>query len=292
MRIVHFSDPHLYRPPASPAALRDKRALGVLNMALRRRHSFDPALLAAAVRRIPLLAPDVVVCTGDLTCVGSPEEFQAAVEALAPLAQNDGWRFIFTPGNHDAYVRDTACRKALEEAVIVLNRSEDACRNGYWELRAGPVRIMVVNEANPTAFWLSTGRLSDETVKAVQDWTSAPRRPGEKRILVGHFPVRDARGRRLPFNRRLHGDTVLASAVDAGGVDAVLCGHIHTPFIRIEENGVREVCAGSVTAAGVVSVLDYVPEDDKFRHFWVGLRRDGRVPAPAGTGFATAGILE
>ena len=116
MRIVHFSDIHIGCWPRSPKAFLDKRILGALNHALRRRQRFRADRLERALIRVRRLSPDWIFCTGDITTIGTPEEFAAACEALKPFIDTVGGRFVYIPGNHDAYVRDAACRAALAEA--------------------------------------------------------------------------------------------------------------------------------------------------------------------------------
>ena len=47
-------------------------------------------------------------------------------------------------------------------------------------------------------------------------------------------------------------------------VDLALCGHVHKPYCRVDDSGRGENCAGSVTRNGVLSVIEYLPETDRF----------------------------
>lgn len=272
MRIVHFSDIHVGSLTRDLSAVADKRALGLLNYFLRRRRTFDYELLPRAIQRIHGLSPDVVLCTGDLTSVGSPEEFELARRRLRPLVEAGNWMFIYVPGNHDAYVRSSSCTTALRQTFLSLNHERWAIGELPTLLQIRDVAIMLLDEARPTAPWLSTGGLSQNAEKTLEDWFNTPRSAGEKRILAGHFPALDSRGIRLSARRRLDQDILLAKALRGGQLDGALCGHIHQPFCREEDSGALEVCAGSLTASGILNVLDIVPGTDRFKQFWVDVR--------------------
>jgi len=68
-------DLHFWFLPETWRALLDKRVFGSLNHLLRRRQHFREGRLERAAARISSLAPDWIVCTGDLTTTGAPAEF-------------------------------------------------------------------------------------------------------------------------------------------------------------------------------------------------------------------------
>ncbi len=276
MRIVHFSDIHVGCGTRDFSALRDKRVFGLLNYLLRRRRQFDLTLIDAALQKCRMLQPEVVICTGDITSTGSPEEFTVARERLSPFYAEDApWVFLYVPGNHDAYVRRPACRQALATTSEILLSGRWQAGEGAYEFIYKNVHFLLVNEAVPTPVWLSTGRLSAGDLERLRCWGNAPRAAGEKRILVGHFPLRDARGRRLGARRRLVNDIQVHALFAGGGFDVALCGHEHTPFVRWESDGRFEACAGSLTAAACLNLVEYVPERQRFFQSWVSLRPKG-----------------
>jgi len=274
MRLVHFSDVHVGGLTADLTACLDKRLAGLLNFMVRRRGRLHPDYVARALHRIRSLAPDLVVITGDLTTIGSPEEFAAVLELLAPLL-NSRQELLYLPGNHDLYVPRRPCRAALEDAFHRLNR-------GRWRLEEMPVRfplgpltLLAANECRPTTPWQSCGYLTPAAAGQLLAWLDAPRHDGEKRLLIGHFPLRDGTGRRLGWRRRLHGADPLAAALGDGRLDVALCGHIHTPFRRDEANGAMELCAGALTWHGLLNVVDYSPASGRFSQHWESVADDG-----------------
>ena len=292
MRIVHFSDIHIGCWTRDPSALIDKRLLGQLNYFLHRRPTFRYELIERAAYRIRSLAPDWVVCTGDITSVGSPEEFDRALQLLSVLVESAPHTFLFVPGNHDAYARDPACRAKLEEAFARLNGQARELEGTLQEVKAGRLRFLLVNEAAPTSWVLSSGGMSVASRNALASRLDAPRLEGEKRVLVGHFPLRDALGRPLPRRRRLGDADWLFERFEDSQFDVALCGHVHTPFVRWESAGCVEICAGSLTAHGIFSVLDYSPMTGRFSQFWEDVSRRDPIPVDVPRELVPAGAVE
>ncbi|MBT7167118.1 MAG: metallophosphoesterase [Victivallales bacterium] len=280
VRIAHFSDLHLWRSPGTWRALLDKRALGCANHLLRRRRHVQISRLERAAARMAALAPDWVVCTGDLTTTGSPAEFEAACEAVKPLMATALRGSIYVPGNHDAYVRDVTCRRALAEACAALNG--DRGTDGFpQEVTDRGLRMLLLDEAGPSAPWQSSGRLKPDTMHWLGEKLGAPRRDGEARILVGHFPLLRADGRELSRRRRLAGAEELVRFRESGAYDVALCGHIHQAFRR-DDSACMELCAGSLTMEGKINVLDFFPESCTFSQFWLDMSDDQPSPVLAG----------
>lgn len=288
MRFVHISDIHAGLLPRDPRAWLDKRALGALNQLLRRKRRCHMEYLGRAATRIRSLEPDWLVITGDLTSIGSPDEFALALEALRPLCDGVGpIPTLFVPGNHDAYVRDPASVAALQNVFTTLNGGRWTLASGTGGVSALPAElefpslsVLVLDECPPTLPWLSTGRLSAEAREKFLEWTGRPRRPGEKRMLVGHYPARLQSGRRIDWRRRLGGDLLLQDALDKGLVDVALCGHCHTPFVRTETAGSMEICAGALTVHGKINVLDFAPLTGRFTQRWEDISGNGPAMIP------------
>ena len=87
MRVVHFTDLHVEIPP-SWGELANKRLIGAVNLyVLGRSRHFSRKSQEALVAAVQELAPDTVVCTGDLTATATPAEFEAARTLLAPILE-------------------------------------------------------------------------------------------------------------------------------------------------------------------------------------------------------------
>lgn len=272
MRIVHFSDIHIGRRTKQAGALFDKRLLGLINYKLNRRHHIREILVSNAVGRITDLDPDLVVCTGDITCIGSPEEFRAACRILEPLVVAPDFKFVYLPGNHDAYVRDRLCRERLRQAFGFLNRQNFSLDSLPAAFDTSEASLLILNEALPTPVWSSAGRLDSTDEQKFADWLSRSD-SSKPRILLGHYPTVRGDGTQLPWRRRLKNGEVIRQALQKGELDLALCGHIHDRFAFKHASGAMEICAGSLTTDGFLNVVDTRNnQKQKIDQKWIDVR--------------------
>lgn len=260
MRIVHFSDIHAGLFPRKAAAFIDKRLLGALNYLLRRKHACRPERIQRLATHLEQLAPDWVVCCGDLSCIGSPEEFALACDWLQPIRDVVADRFIFVPGNHDAYVHDPASKQALAKIFHELN-------NRRWQLSDLPLamsskdaQLVMIPGAVPVGMLRSSGRLSPDDCTRLTAILNEPRNASNTiRIGIAHFPPCRADGRPFQARRALDGADAILAQLATGRLDVLLCGHVHEPFAYELPNQATVLCAGSLTLTGSFVVLDYEP---------------------------------
>ncbi len=282
MRIVHFSDIHAGGCVKDLRGIFDKRLLGTLNHFLRRRHKHVWGRVERAVTLIKQLNPDIVVCTGDLTTLGEPSEFEQAFEALAPLAADKRFELLYVPGNHDCYVPRKECQQSLRQMFHMLNRER-------WTLDELPLsfafqqaRFLLVNQAVPAPLYASWGQITRRT----ETWIGEHFAAGDGRdILVSHYPLFDPDGYRLSWRRRCKNSECLENAYRNGRIRLALCGHIHTPFVREESDGTMEICAGSLTFAGKLNSVDFSPQTGNLSQRWIDVP-DHDEPDPELTGAA------
>ena len=263
MKIIHFSDPHSCAPPEELSAFFDKRLIGFFNYTFRRRFQHDLNLLDKAVEYILDEKPDVAICTGDLTSTGQPAEFAKTLKRLEPLLQDSQIPLLFVPGNHDAYVNNNACRKALRDAFAKLNKNQ-------WELADLPAKrtigdceFIMLNECCPTNIFLSCGYVTAQSTQRIKEWCEEEKKI--PRILVGHFPVL----RKYSFiesRRGLNKHEEVRELIELKKIDLSLCGHMHCEYADVDETGRGEICAGSVTRSGSVTVIEYNKNDDTFSY--------------------------
>lgn len=252
MKIIHFSDTHEIGRYGGVFSLLDKRLFGLLNSNVIRRGRYDRSILAKAVDFILSKKPDCIVFTGDATSCGQKSEFDRAYELLSPLVKS-GIPLIYTPGNHDAYVKRKNCRAAL--AGFVREVTSGLCDIEKYPLALDVcgVRFIVANCSRPTAAFLSSGHMSHETVSFIENEAENKSKP---LILVNHFPVIERRSF-ARFRHRLYGAKKVAQMIKSGAVDLSLCGHVHKPYDLLNEHGRGETSAGSLTRFGQLSVIEY-----------------------------------
>ena len=269
MRIVHFSDIHFGRPTKSWKAYFDKRLLGILNYFVKRRQRLNEQYIDRAVKVIPELEPDVIICTGDVSCVGSPEEFQVARQKLAPLVENRDIDFIYIPGNHDAYVKSRPCKEELEKTFSYLNQHQRPLRDLPLVVNTPAAELFLINEVQPVPLWSSSGTIAQKDIELFQQWVK--KESDKKRVLTGHYPLLKSDHQPLPWRRRLHNSANILAALKEGQLDVSLCGHIHTPFARQENSGTMEICAGSLSVNGFINILDITPGQTSIRQQWYNM---------------------
>jgi 3',5'-cyclic AMP phosphodiesterase CpdA len=246
MRIIHFSDLHFGCKLESKSYYFNKSLLGYLNYRFKRQDSHNYALLPKFIDKVKSNPPDLLVCTGDLTCIGQPKEFEIALNALEPLLDLK-IPIAYVPGNHDLYVRNEDNLVSLIKTFNTLNQQLGI---NYSQLPASFTindnLFIMVNECTPTSPASSCGYLSKKSseyiVKKVID------NPNKKIILIGHYPVIE------PFSitrlrRRLWGQGKIRDLLDNKKINLSLIGHIHEPYLSLNKTGEGEICAGSLTKA-------------------------------------------
>jgi len=180
----------------------------------------QPDVLRALERFADALAPQVVVMSGDITQRATRVQFAAArafVDRLAAPAK------LVVPGNHDIPLFQLAARcfspygrymEAFGEDLEPAFESED------W-------LVVTVN----TTRWYrhSDGVVSPAQVERVAQRLAAAS-PSQLRVVVTHQPVMVTREEDL--SNRLHGRERAVARWSEAGVDLILGGHIHLPYVR------------------------------------------------------------
>lgn len=232
MRVLHFTDLHVQRRPRLiDLVTGPKRIIGALNLyLLGRRSHFQRAVQEGLVQAVLEQAPDVVVCTGDLTALATDDELEAAHALLRPVYER--FPFVVQPGNHDTYVRE--------------RRPGDRMRRwfGPWMGPGGPRLVRYGGAAFLTvetcrAHLTSRGHSPPgELAKAAVLLDTLGLRgqdPAEEGLLLfwcQHYPLRDRHGAPYGPAGRCLADAAAVEALLASRseVGAVLHGHEHHGF--------------------------------------------------------------
>jgi len=220
--LAHLSDPHL--PPMPAARFRDlasKRALGYLNWTRNRRKFYRREVLDALVSDLRAQAPDHVAMTGDVVNLAIEAEFAPALSWLKGVGPPD--RVTAIPGNHDAYVRATQHRFA--EVFSDYLRGDDAPNAGAtfpFLRRRGPLALIGLTSAVPTALFMATGRLGRAQIDALERILIELSSEQIFRVLLVHHPLwSDSRPKRLTDSSKL------LTLLKRYGVELILHGHDH-----------------------------------------------------------------
>lgn len=212
MRFAHVTDIHVEVPPTL-GELGNKRLLGAVNLyILGRSHHFSVETQRGLVQAVCDVAPDVVLCTGDLTASGTEAEFAAARELLAPITGR--FPFFVIPGNHDVYTGESVGRFERHFAE--------------WagpSRRFGDLDVVALDVCRPD--WLSRGRAGERLAA----FEAALAGTGPAWVMV-HYPLRGRDGAPYrPFTRAIADAADIEAALARHPrVTTVLHGHEHHGF--------------------------------------------------------------
>ena len=257
-RLLHISDLHAGISDWSWKYLLDKRCLGRANQFLSRQGKLSLQHLDTIAQWCRDGLADAVLCTGDLTSIGSQEEFRLALSLLQPIREACHGRFLYVPGNHDAYVQENLphLHQAFRELNQGLELEELPCAQSL-----GPLEIVLLSPARPCAPWLSHGTMPPCDWDKLGYILNSPC-TGSLRLMACHFPLLGRRGRPLFWRSRLEGWQTLLQWGEKGLFQAYCAGHVHYPFLLPPQQARPWlVGAGSLTIQNSCAALDFLPDD-------------------------------
>jgi 3',5'-cyclic AMP phosphodiesterase CpdA len=246
-KLAHLSDPHL--PPLPKARLSElagKRALGYLNWTRNRRKYYRREVLDLLVSDMHRQAPDHVAVTGDLVNLALEAEFAPARQWLGTVGEPHLVTAI--PGNHDAYVRATRHR-FLEVFGDYVNGDESSARSGFpFVRRRGPLVLVGLSSAVPTAPLMATGTLGRVQLEALEDVLASLSAEKAFRVLLVHHPLHsDSRPKRLTDSAKL------IALLGRHGVELILHGHDHIHSTHWFDGPDRKIPSIGVPAASALA---------------------------------------
>ena len=258
MRIVHFSDPHAGGGAEDWMAYVDKRWVGVFNYKFRRQFRHDMTKLQRAVEYILDTRPDVAVCTGDLTSTGQPGEFEQ-VRPILKMLRDSSIPFFYLPGNHDCYVRRPKCVAAVRGMTEYLSRGDYKFTDLPLVRHCAGAEFLLLNCSRPSNLLCSWGFVDRRDAEFIRRRCRLPK--AGPRILLSHYPMIEHHPI-LRMRHRLFGQRPILELMHEQAIDLSLCGHVHKPYLEVDDSGRGECCAGSVTRNGTMVEIDY--SDDRF----------------------------
>ncbi|MFG6416109.1 metallophosphoesterase family protein [Roseateles sp. DC23W] len=178
-----------------------------------------PVAMAALQQLCAELSPDLLLVTGDITQRARRREFERArafFDTLAVPAR------LIVPGNHDIPLFDLATR--LLHPYSGFERVFGAALEGEFERDD-----LLVITLNTTRRWRhSNGEVSRAQVARVAE-RLARARPAQLKLVAVHQPV--AAVTHEDVANLLRGRHHALKRWAAAGVDAVVGGHIHLPYV-------------------------------------------------------------
>lgn len=231
--LAHFSDPHLTSLDGLGVTdLMSKRLLGYLSWYRRRRHEHRPEVLDALIADIDSMKPDHVAITGDLTHLGTRQEFAQAADWLPRVGSPQ--QVTLVPGNHDAYLAEPwEGTFSLWAPYMRSDGPEDRDKgplSTFPSLRVrGDVALIGVSSAAPSPPLLATGRIGPNQLEALSKLLQQTGSAGLFRILLLHHPPAPGS---IRWRKRLTDAAALASVIGQRGVELVLHGHAHRSYMN------------------------------------------------------------
>ncbi len=224
MLLAQFSDIHLGPlPKVSATDLASKRLLGYLNWQRSRGRVHANSVLTALTADMHAAKPDQIVVTGDLVNLGLPAEYRMARAWLALLGAPHDVTVI--PGNHDAYVASGVAHYTEQWRDFASGDGRTGGQSGFPFLRRrGPLALIGVSSAVPTAPFMATGRVGAAQAAALGVLLAETGRDGLFRVVLIHHPVAEHAATRT---RRLVDAARVGAVIAEHGAELVLHGHNH-----------------------------------------------------------------
>lgn len=234
--LAHLSDLHVTPVRVRrPLDFLNKRVLGALSWALRRRKEYRPEVLAALADDLHEQEPNHVVVTGDLTNIALPDEFSASLPWLQKLGGPQHVSVI--PGNHDTYTRGSESspwaywgdymRSHIPADTLpdpsVLPSDFPAME--FPTLRVcGPVALVGVSTARATAPFYASGTIGQTQLDRLERLLSALAPTPLGRVVLIHHPPQALA---IAARRRLTDAAAFRAVLAKTGAELILHGHMH-----------------------------------------------------------------
>ena len=195
-----------------------------------------PAAVEALVQLAHTLRPDVLLLSGDITQRATPAQFAAARRFVQRLQVP---HCVALPGNHDIPLWHLPLRLLRPYARYNAAFGTDLEPS----LETDDLLLLAVNT---TRWWRhEDGQLSAAQIQRVAGRLAAAR-PAQRRVVMVHQPL--AVTRPADMKNRLHGHAAALQAWGAAGVDLIVGGHIHLPFVLPLPSGGWAVQAGTAVS--------------------------------------------
>lgn len=222
-RLAHLSDLQL-PPPPLPFRWRDAASKRLLSRFAwrRKQHRHLRDVLDAIAADVAAASPDHVAITGDVINFSTPEEFDAARVWLEGLG--DPHDVTVSPGNHDA-LSPRGAPRGFQPWRPWLGDGGD----GFPYLRVrGPVALINLSSAVPTALHLAQGRLGWPQIEAARTLLRQTGDQGLYRVVLIHHPVAE---NVVAGRKELVDAEALRAMLAEAGAELVLHGHAHEALL-------------------------------------------------------------
>lgn len=198
-----------------------------------------PRVVDALVELARRLRPDLLLLSGDITQRATAAQFAAARAFVQRLQVS---RCLAVPGNHDIPLWHLPLRLCRPYARYRAAFGDDL------EPSAQTPDLLLL-AVNTTRWWRHIdGQLSAAQVERVAARLAAAS-PGQRRVVMVHQPLLVTRAE--DRKNVVHGHAAALRRWGEAGVDLVVGGHIHLPYVRALPHGGWAVQAGTAVSQRV-----------------------------------------
>jgi 3',5'-cyclic AMP phosphodiesterase CpdA len=179
----------------------------------------QPLVVAALLRLANMLQPDLVVMSGDITQRARRAQFSAARAFVDTFSATP---VVVVPGNHDIPLYNLLAR------IVHPYANYQRVFGDNLEPEFESAELIVIGVNTTRAYRRKDGEISAQQVERVVrrlDHAS----PHQLRVVVTHQPVVAARANDI--RNLLHGREHAIERWSQAGVDLILGGHIHLPYV-------------------------------------------------------------
>ncbi len=254
MRIAHISDLHILDLAGiSAGRFANRRLIGGLNLALRRRGQYRTDILERLIEDILREDVDHVAITGDLSNLALESEFERVFHLVKLLGGYD--RVSVVPGNHDYYTAGAIAARRFEKFF------NGFMYQGYSDLKTvfypyskvlGDVLLVGLNSACHTTPPMSYGTISAKQLDATDKILSSSRFRNLRKVVLLHHTLHRQAWHTEATTRLVNRENLLRVLM-RNRVDLALYGHDHHGKVwEVDEGGHRLhlINCGSSTRLG------------------------------------------
>lgn len=225
---LHLTDFHFWEIVGNPLQLLNKRAIGALNVLLRRRKEFVMERAESFADYVAECGVKQLVMTGDFASTATEKEM-ALGAAFTRGMERRGLETWAIPGNHDVYTFEAVRKKRFENHM------------GPWlppdplpavTRLSGGTPVLFVPTVCPN-YLSSRGNISEEEIGAAAALLEGLESPV---VVAGHYPLlAETYAYETRGNRVLRNADALRDALGRSGRDVLyVSGHVHR-FSYVED---------------------------------------------------------
>jgi 3',5'-cyclic AMP phosphodiesterase CpdA len=168
-----------------------------------------------------------VVISGDLTEIGTPEEFESLAEALHESGLPPE-QITLVPGNHDLYTSPNGWRDAIEGPLAAFRRTSASPAGQPAQIvHCRELSLVPLDVSYHQPVTRSAGRLPREAIELLERSAADPGLSDRPLVVVQHHPPFVRRTKALHWLDGLMGAARLMNLMESFRHLFVLHGHLH-----------------------------------------------------------------